>query len=389
MEKLTYISLFSSAGVGCYGFLQNGFKCIATNELLQRRLDVQIVNNKCKYKSGYIPGDILDDITKEKILNEIKLWKNKEKIKDVTTIIATPPCQGMSVANHKKKEEQKRNSLVIESIKLIKDIKPKTFIIENVRAFLNTLCTDIDGYNKIIKDAINNNLSSDYKIESKIINFKDYGSNSSRTRTVVIGVRKDINVPLENLFPKKQKEKTLRQVIGYLPSLTHMGEIDPNDIYHSFRKYNPEMLHWIKDLKEGEGAFDNTDPSKIPHYYKNGKKIFTKKKNSDKYTRQCWNKVAPCIHTRNDIFASQNTIHPVDNRVFSVRELMEMMSIPKSFKWVKQDLNDLNVLPLDEKEKLIKQNDINIRQSIGEAVPTIIFYQIAKNIKKNIGDIDE
>ena len=37
-NSLTYISLFSSAGVGCYGFKKAGYKCIATNELIERRM---------------------------------------------------------------------------------------------------------------------------------------------------------------------------------------------------------------------------------------------------------------------------------------------------------------------------------------------------------------
>lgn len=385
MDKFTYISLFSSAGVGCYGFKQENFECIATNELLPKRLQVQKYNKKCKYESGYICGDILKKETIDKIHDEIQLWKDNEHLKDITTIIATPPCQGMSVANHKKKDEQARNSLVIESLKLIKDIKPKTFIIENVRAFLNTVCTDVDGFNKKISEAIDNNLSELFNISSKVLNFKDYGSNSSRTRTLVIGVRKDINVEPELLFPIKQNEKTIRQVIGDLQSLNKMGEISKNDIYHSFRKYNPEMRKWISDLKEGQSAFDNTDPTKLPHYYKNGVKVFCKKKNGDKYTRQFWDKIAPCIHTRNDILASQNTIHPQDDRVFSVRELMRFMSVPQDFQWTDKTLNELNKLNECEKQNFIKQNDINIRQSIGEAVPTVIFNQIAKNIKKYIG----
>lgn len=380
--KNTYISLFSSAGVGCYGFKLEDFDCVATNELIERRLLVQKYNNKCKYESGYICGDILLQKTKDEIFNEIKLWKEKENLTDITTIIATPPCQGMSVANHKKKEEQKRNSLVVESLKLIKEVKPKTFIIENVRAFLNTICTDIDGTNKKISQAISDNLSSLYDIESKVLNFKDYGSNSSRTRTLVIGVRKDLKINPDLLFPTKQQEKTIREVIGDLPALNTMGEICPNDIYHSFRKYNSEMRNWIHDLTEGQSAFDNEDINKVPHYYKNGEKIYCKRKNSDKYTRQCWNKVAPCIHTRNDILASQNTVHPVDDRVFSVRELMKFMTIPFSFKWTDKTLEELNALTKADKEKFIKQNDINIRQSIGEAVPTAIFQQVAHKIKE-------
>lgn len=40
-KTLTYISLFSCAGVGCFGFKKAGFECIATNELIERRLNVQ------------------------------------------------------------------------------------------------------------------------------------------------------------------------------------------------------------------------------------------------------------------------------------------------------------------------------------------------------------
>ena len=384
--KNTYISLFSSAGVGCYGFKQEDFECVATNELLAKRLQVQKYNHKCKYESGYICGDILKESTKQQIYKEIEFWKDKEHISEITAIIATPPCQGMSVANHKKKEEQARNSLVVESLKIINKIRPRFFVIENVRAFLNTICTDSDGKCKKIIDAIEANLSGSYNIEARVLNFKDYGSNSSRTRTLVIGVRKDINIVPSTLFPDKRPEVTVREVIGDLPSLTEMGEISETDIYHSFRKYAHEMRRWIENLTEGQSAFDNEDKTRLPHYYKDGQKIYCKKKNGDKYTRQYWDKVAPCVHTRNDIFASQNTIHPHDDRVFSVRELMRFMTIPESFKWSEKSSSELNSLSLAEKELYIKQNDVNIRQSIGEAVPTIIFRQIAQKIKNALGE---
>ena len=50
-NKLTYITLFSSAGVGCYGFKEAGYECIATNELIEKRLNIQKNNKKCKYKT--------------------------------------------------------------------------------------------------------------------------------------------------------------------------------------------------------------------------------------------------------------------------------------------------------------------------------------------------
>lgn len=382
MKKQTYISLFSSAGVGCYGFKMEGFECVATNELLLRRLEVQKCNNKCKYESGYILGDILLSETKNKIREQIDLWKKHECMKELTVLVATPPCQGMSVANHKKGDESKRNSLVVASLELIKDIKPRFFVLENVKAFLNTICTDLDGKDKKIQNAINDNLGELYEIEFKVLNFKNYGANSSRTRTLVIGARKDLNISPTTLYPMYREEPTLREIIGDLPSLKIMGEISPTDIYHYFRSYAPEMRRWIELLKEGECAFDNTDSSRLPHYYRNGVKVYTKNGNSDKYTRQYWDKVAPCVHTRNDILASQGTVHPVDDRVFSIREVMRMMTIPVSFRWTNHSLEELNALTLDEKVRYLAQNDINIRQSIGEAVPTEIFRQIAENIKR-------
>ena len=297
-------------------------------------------------------------------------------------IIATPPCQGISVANLKKKNELARNSLVVESIKLTLQIKPKVFVYENVRGFLKAVCTDINGQDKPIRDAIDNNLSKYYNISYEIINFKDYGSPSSRTRTLVIGVRKGlINVLPKDLFPSRQKEITVRETIGDLQAL-NFGEISDTDIYHNFRVYPEYMIDWIEDLKEGESAFSHNDPEKIPHRFVNGVKVFNKKKSGDKYKRWFWDRPGPCIHTRNDQLASQNTIHPRDNRVFSIRELMRLMSIPEEFYWTAETLDELNSLPIDKKRSILKKNEMNIRQCIGEAVPTIIFRQIAYNIKK-------
>ncbi len=382
-NKPTYISLFSSAGVGCYGFKLENFDCVATNELISRRLDVQKYNNKCKYESGYICGDITEDNIKSELYSQIDLWKETENVSRIDVVIATPPCQGMSVANHKKSStEIIRNSLVIESIKIIKKINPRFFIFENVPAFMKTICTDIDGIDKPIAEAIENNLGLEYSYVSRIINFKNYGACSSRQRTLVIGVSKDYadEVSPFELYPDLVEEKTLRQVIGDLKPLSELGEIDENDIYHSFRAYPEHMRAWISELKEGESAFDNADDSKKPHQIIDGKIVINQRKNGDKYRRQYWDKVGPCIHTRNDQLASQNTIHPRDDRVFSIRELMLMMTVPKSFKWVDAELDTLNQLPVTQKRELLKKEEIKIRQSLGEAVPTVIFQSIARKI---------
>lgn len=382
-KPLTYVTLFSAAGLGCYGFKLEGYECVATVEIMKKRLMFQRYNDKCTYDSGYISEDITDEETKEQLRTELRRWNINEN-NPLDVLIATPPCQGMSVANHKKGNELLRNSLIVESIKWVEEIKPRFFIFENVRSFLKTYCTDIDGKDKTIGEAIEVNLSGEYHIHSTIINFKDYGCPSSRTRTLVIGVRKDLpEVTPFDILPEYTNEvQTLRQTIGHLPSLKKMGEIDVNDIYHNFKSYSPEMQDWIKDLKEGESAFDNKNPDFVPHKKVGAIRIFNANKNGDKYRRQIWDRVSPCIHTRNDILSSQNTVHPTDNRVFSIREVMLMMSVPKTFKWSKESFEELNSLPLADKKRFLSQNEMTIRHSLGEGVPTIIFQQIAKRIKE-------
>jgi len=380
MSKLTYISLFSSAGVGCYGFKQEGFDCIATCELIEQRLNIQKVNKKCKYDSGYIAGDLTKDETKEKLFEEIKKWTNKEELQSVDVVIATPPCQGMSTANYKKGDETKRNSLVVEAISIIKKVHPKIFVFENVQAFLKTTCTDISGENITIKESIDRNLADDYYIYAKVINFKDFGVPSSRPRTIVIGTRKDyLHFSPLNIFPLRRNEITVRQAIGDLPPLQY-GEISKDDVYHFFREYPRYMEEWIAHIGEGDSAFSNPDDFK-PYKIVDGKKVILKGGYlGNKFRRLFWDKSGACIATRNDQLASQDTIHPRDNRVLSIRELMRLMTIPSSFKWVEDDVSKL--VTDSQKKAFLKKHELNIRRCIGEAVPTFIMRTIAANAKQ-------
>jgi DNA (cytosine-5)-methyltransferase 1 len=385
-KERTYISLFSSAGVGCYGFKLNGFECIATNELQDVRLSVQKANNKCKYDSGYIAGDITTAETHKKLFNEINMWKEKEGLSQVDVVFATPPCQGMSTANYKKTDdEQIRNSLVVQAIKLISQIQPKIFIFENVRAFMKTICTDIDGTDKPISDSIFSNLGERYNIYYKVINFKDFGVPSSRPRTIVIGTSKEITglSPL-SLFPSRHKEIMLREAIGDLPPLEYCQK-DTSDYLHFARPFPKEQLDWIKHLKEGQSAFDQPIEHQPGHYDKDGKKVVNKGAYmGNKYRRLVWDKVCSCIHTRNDVLSSQDTIHPTDDRVLSIRELMRVMTIPTSFKWTDYDAE----ITIDTVDEYLKENELNIRRCIGEAVPTQIMKNIAYKINIALDAID-
>lgn len=372
-RKMTYISLFSGAGVGCYGFKKEDFECIATNELIARRLDIQKYNQKCKYNSGYISGDITDSKIQDSLFDQVDFWKKEENIDQVDVVVATPPCQGMSTANYKKGDETKRNSLVVEAIHIVSKIHPRVFVFENVRAFLKTLCIDKDEEVLTIKDCIDKHLSEKYNIYSKVVNFMDYGVPSSRPRTLVIGTLKsEMNFSPLNIFPLKQKRITVREAIGDFESLQY-GQKSKTDALHSFRIYPEYMQAWIHSLKEGETAFNNPQEF-VPYKIVDGKrKILKSGHMGNKFRRMYWDQPAPCITTRNDQLASQSTIHPKDDRVLSIHELMRVMSIPDSFKWVP-----------DDNSKTIDSCETLIRQSIGEAVPTIIMWKIAKNIKDMI-----
>ena len=384
-KELTYVSLFSSAGVGCHGFQTEGYHCIATNEIIERRMQVQRVNHKCEFETGYIVGDITTEEVKEKVYTEIKRWGKKGNDR-VDVLIATPPCQGISVINHKKNDQEiNRNSLVVESVEIVSQVHPRFFIFENVMAFQKTLCITPDERIVPIGEYVREVLGKDYIISGRILNFMNYGSNSSRTRTLMIGVDKAYrnNIVPYDIYPEYHPEKTLRDVIYGFPGL-EWGEICPTDFYHAFRTYDPEMRAWIHDLKESQSAFDNPDPMKRPHKIVDGKFVENIRKNRDKYTRQPWDRFVQCVHTRNDQLAAQNTVHPVEDRVFSIRELMTMMTIPENFRWVDYSLEELNALSDKEKRKIYKEHEVNIRQCLGEAVPTEIMRQLAVNIRSKL-----
>ena len=156
-KPLTYISLFSSAGIGCYGFKLNGYDCIATNELLSKRLKIQAFNKKCKYESGYIDGDITKQEVKQKLFNELEFWKEKYKIKTPDVLIATPPCQGMSkngrgkllslIRNGERPKLDPRNQLIVPTVDIAKKLSPEIIVFENVPEMKDTL---IEYDNKLI-----------------------------------------------------------------------------------------------------------------------------------------------------------------------------------------------------------------------------------------------
>ena len=370
---MNYATFFSGAGIGCYGFQQVGFSCVLTNEFLTERIDIQRHNGKCKNDDSYVEGDIRDKQVRKKIESTLSEYKKNDSL-DI--VIASPPCQGISLANHKKTPtEIVRNSLILESILLTKKFTPKYFIFENVLKFLSSVCSDSDGYDRDVSEVIDRHLEKAYRIEKYVFNLKHFSIPSSRTRTVVIGVRRDLDVHPLCIYPTPERVITLREAIFKLPRLKNPEETDPKDVLHFYRPYDERMRPWIENLKEGQNAFQQTDPIRVPHTVIDGQSVKNQAKNGDKYRRQLWDEIGPCIHTRSDTFSSQNTIHPADNRVFSIRELMTLMTIPISFRWWPKDASVVSY-------KELKNYELVIRRAIGESIPTRFFELVATGIKQ-------
>ncbi|NHA60765.1 DNA cytosine methyltransferase [Helicobacter pylori] len=422
-QTLTYISLFSGAGVGCYGLLEEGFECVATNEILEKRLNIQRINRKCKLDESYISGDIKKPETKEKILKQIGSYSKKFGNDRVDLVVATPPCQGMSVANHKKKNDEiKRNSLVVESIDLIKQIKPRFFILENVPSFYKTGCIDKNDNLLEIGSMIEQNLSGDYMLYDEVINFKNFGANSSRTRTLVIGVCKEFKdfISALEFFPDFKQEKTLKEVIGSLKPLA-WGEYDSADFYHSFRTYPKHMQEWIKDLKEGQSAFENVQdaisdlaylcsnegafesdylnpiqsnyqalmrkdsPKLYNHQATNHsqaaleklklinkeqgkeclpKNLHGKQQFKSTWGRLNWNKISPTIDTRFDTPSNGTNSHPKLHRSIMPREAARIQSFSDDY--------------------IFYGNKTSVCKQIGNAVPPLLALALGKAILKSL-----
>lgn len=378
----SYVSLFSSGGIADVGLKQAGFKCVASAELLSRRIEVQRLNG-IAHENALVCGDLNLPGVFERVLSETKSFMTSTK-GPLTLLLATPPCQGMSVANHKKNDELKRNSLVVRSIEAIELLKPLVFIFENVPSFMKTLCTGLDDVDRPIGDEVERVLGASYEYYSKVVKLHEHGSPSSRTRSITVGVRNDISwvTPLD-LFPNRSPAPSLRELIGQLQPLHEMGEVAQDDPLHAFRSYDPRMRPWIQGLKEGESAFDNTNPALRPHRILNGTFVPNVNKNGDKYKRVHWDKIAPCVHTRNDILASQNTVHPSDDRVFSVRELMRMMGLPDDFVWFR-DQHKLTEMSSAQQYSILRKHEPNIRQCLGEAVPVPVMRSIGFNIQRDL-----
>lgn len=346
------ISLFSGAGIGETYLSECGINIVVANEIVPRRAELY---RKLYPSTDMVNGDIRDERVFESLI---------KKAARADFMIASPPCQGMSMAGKSRgqltMEKDDRNYLISYVFKAIERLNLKYIIIENVPALLR-FKMPYKGKMCKITDILNDMFGDKYCIEGKVLDAADYGVPQTRLRTIIKMWPKNT----EWKWPAKDEKRiTMREAIGDLPSI-EAGQ--KSDIYwHFARKHDARHIVWMKNTATGESAFSNK--TEYPR-----KKDGTRIKGYDTtYRRMEWDAPAPTITIRNDAISSQRNVHPgrlledgtySDARVLTPYELMILSSLPKDWK-----------VPKDTSELLI-------RQVIGEAVPPLMIKKIVSDIK--------
>lgn len=347
MPKLKGLSLFANVGIAETYLSSVGLDVVVANELLPERVKFY---NHFYANSKMVGGDITNPDVYKSIIDAARAEK-------INFILATPPCQGMSVAG-KMSETDPRNSLIIKAMDSFKDLMPDYMLIENVPQMLNTSILYHGGSVKI-KDFITNIVSPTHDVKFDVFDAADYGTAQTRKRAFVRIYKRGLVWD----DPVKQPKITVKDVIGNLPSIESGQKTQIAN--HCAKSHNANHILWMKHTPTGKTALDNA----VHYPKKDGRKI---KGFSTTYRRMAWDKPAPTVTMANGSISSQNNVHPgrllpdgtySDARVLTLLEIFRISGLPDSWgypSWASENL---------------------VRHVIGEAIPPMMVKAIVAGIK--------
>jgi DNA (cytosine-5)-methyltransferase 1 len=239
-SKLKCIDTFAGCGGLSLGLKNAGFNPVLINEIEPKYLESYYFNHNI-HLDNYHCGDI-KDVAHSKEL--------KSKFKDIDLIVGGPPCQGFSMANRQRLLDDPRNKLYKYYLDLLGSLKPKFFIMENVKGMMKKSDEILANFHSI--------LGSEYSIEMTLINAKDFGIPQNRERVFVIGSRmknvtakniiQDVILQKENIKPVR-----LRDALYGLPELKPKRQknskgLENEKIGFKFRLNNYDQNKFLEEI---------------------------------------------------------------------------------------------------------------------------------------------
>lgn len=369
---MNVIDLFAGAGGLSLGFIKAGFNIKKAVEF-----DPKIAYT---YKKNHPNVDVIvDDI---KNIDQTSIFSKN----DVDVIIGGPPCQGFSMAGSRIRSgfmNDPRNYLFKHYFNVVKAVKPKVFVMENVKGIQTMSNGDI--FKEILhvfsdKDLLD---GDSYNIYYTIVKAMEFGIPQKRERMIIIGILNN-TVDFNKLwyqtktqvlkeYPQFFDKVNVYDAIGNLNDTSADGIIKnpkPETEYQKFLESNNEILMNHNSTNHSKKAIARMDKiGKGENFTVLDEKINSV--HSGSYGRLSWNDLAPTITTRFDTPAGGRYIHPEMNRTLTPREAARIQSFPDDF--------------------IFYGSKTSICKQIGNAVPPKISFFLArlvKNIMKET-DIDE
>jgi DNA (cytosine-5)-methyltransferase 1 len=184
--RFTVVSTFAGCGGSSTGYVWAGGKV-----LLAVEWDANAVQT---YQLNYPDTPIYHgDIAKLSVEEALRLTGLKPGELDIFD--GSPPCQGFSTAG-KRDFADDRNQLFREYVRLLRGLKPKVFVMENVSGM-------VKGKMKLIfVDILRELKASGYRVSARLLNAKYFGVPQSRERMIFVGVREDLGI--EPTHPRAQ-----------------------------------------------------------------------------------------------------------------------------------------------------------------------------------------
>ncbi len=188
------IDLFAGCGGLSLGMEQAGFTPLLFSEINKDAAATYMANREGENIAEY--RDIYE-LTNADLLKLQAAWK-ADGILEVDLVCGGPPCQGYSGIGHRRsyaveKEEIPSNHLYLEMVRVIKQVKPKIFLFENVRGLMTGRWTASGEKGEIFKQVLASFKGlKDYRVEFALVQAKQYGVPQNRPRVLITGIRKDL-----------------------------------------------------------------------------------------------------------------------------------------------------------------------------------------------------